>query len=139
MADRSTIARLIVTLLQRAIPLRARHIAAKIRDEAPDVTIHEVNSILYRELAGKVVQNGSYEWTIKHTGVTTLPHLTKSPEELDNRASYLRAVQRLRTGLPPQEHIAELTVGNHQATINDILNTAPGTRRWMRHSTWPKL
>jgi hypothetical protein len=129
-ADRTIIARLIIDLLQRAMPLRARHIAVNIRDEAPEVTIHDVNSVLYRELADTVVQNGSYEWSVKHTDAT-LQHLTKTPEELDRRASYLRAVQRLRAGLPPQEHTGELTVGNHRATINSILNAAPGTRRWM--------
>ena len=130
-AERTTIATLIISLLQRAMPLRARHIAARIRDAAPDVTVQEVNSVLYRELGDTVVQNGSYEWAIKRAGTSTLQHLAKTTEELDRRASYLRAVQRLRAGLPPQEHIGELTVGNHQATINTILNSTPGTRRWM--------
>ncbi len=41
-----TIAKLVIDLLRRAMPLRARHIAARIRDEAPDVTVHDVNSVL---------------------------------------------------------------------------------------------
>jgi hypothetical protein len=129
--DRLTIANLIIDLLRRAMPLRARHIAARIRDEAPDVTVHDVNSVLYRELADTVVQNGSYEWAVRQSGGTTLQHLIKTAEELDQRASYLRAVQRLRAGLPPQEHIGELTVGNHQSTITDLLTSRPGSRRWM--------
>lgn len=131
MADRTTIAKLIMNLLHRAMPLRARHIAARIRDEAPDVTIKDVNSVLYRELADTVVQNGSYEWAIRQAGTTSLPHLIKTTHELDERATYLRAVQRLRAGLPPQEHIGELTVGNHHNTITDLLASKPGSRRWM--------
>lgn len=131
MADRLTIAKLVIDLLRRAMPLRARHIAARIRDEAPDVTVHDVNSVLYHELADSVVQNGSYEWAVKQSSGTTLQHLIKTTEELDQRASYLRAVQRLRAGLPPQEHIGELTVGNHQCTIADLLTSKPGSRRWM--------
>jgi hypothetical protein len=131
--DRKAIAARILDVLQRGIPLRARQITARIREHNPreDVTLQNVNSVLYRELSNTVAQNGSYEWAIRPLNQPALPHLLRTTEELDDRAACLRAVQRVRAGLPPQERIAELTVADHRDIMQTVLCAMEPSGRWL--------
>ena len=117
------LAALILDALRNTVPLRARNLVARIREQfdKDDVTLHEVNSVLYRELSGSVIQNGSHEWAIKPFSAAPARPLVVTLGENDQRAAHLRAIQRLRSGLPPDELIEELTIGDHRDAMHAII------------------
>lgn len=130
--NRKRIADLILQVLQSVVPLRARQITSQIRlrPETEGVEVEDVNSVLYRELAGAVTQNGNFAWSIEQRHNHELLPLPIDASETP-RAAYLRAIQRLRSGLPPQEKISELTIGNHRDVVHSVLDADERCNKWM--------
>ncbi|HCT71915.1 MAG TPA: hypothetical protein DF409_13990, partial [Bacteroidales bacterium] len=58
----------ILEILKRGKPLKAKEIALIIKD----LSVTEINSILYKKLKGRVVQNNNYQWSLINSESTNL-------------------------------------------------------------------
>jgi hypothetical protein len=134
--ERPELARAILAVLATRAPLTARDIALIIRQRADlaGTERRDVNSVLYGELARLVRQDGEFRWSL-NGGAHTVPgpdESSSAPLELPGRSTLLRAVHRLRSGLPPCDHIEELTVIAPR-TASSIRALLAGTQdhRWL--------
>lgn len=133
--DRRRIADLILGILSKRSRLRARQLAAdiRLRPGMEETDVHQVNSVLYRDLSGLVVQNSNYEWTAGQLASSQSDTQLGTVAQAKNGdlGSCLRAIQRLRSGLPPIERLPEITVGNHSAAVQPVLRGGQPGRGWL--------
>jgi hypothetical protein len=128
----------IVELLGDGRARTARDIAASLRERRglEYARRRDVNSVLYAELAGRTARDDAYRWTLAPGPQAAATGAADGPAQVDiDRGLLLRAVHRLRCGLPPSERVRDITVGDGElvATIESWLNGAGGPR-WLRVS-----
>jgi hypothetical protein len=129
MNRREHLAREIRQLLSVAGPMKARQIASSIshRNGLGEVDRSEVNSVLYAEMSGELVRDAEYRWAIRNGAVEQHDPV---PSPLD-RGALLRAIMRLRSGLPPDDLIRHETVGFERLGVPLIDLTSTGSpTRW---------
>lgn len=108
--------------------MKARQIASSVsrRNGLGEVDRTEVNSVLYAEMSGELVRDAEYRWAIANGTEQPLP----SSSRLD-RGALLRAIMRLRSGLPPVDLIRHVTVGFDRLGPPLIdLTSADSPTRW---------
>lgn len=119
----------ILNVMGGAEPLKAREIAASLdgSDGLGRVERSEVNSLLYGELAGAVLCDPAFRWTLASGSAAG----TLEPSGA-GRAALLRAIMRLRSGLPPGELIRDVTVGFERfgEPLLEVVSAEP-CRRWL--------
>ncbi|ACG75146.1 hypothetical protein AnaeK_3939 [Anaeromyxobacter sp. K] len=129
MERKRRIAGAILNVLGAQGPLKARDIAALL--DGPDgvgrVERSEVNSLLYGELAGAVFCDPWFRWTLAPSPAAGAPDPPRG-----ERGALLRAIMRLRSGLPPGELIRDVTVGFEQfgEPLLEVVS-AEARRRWL--------
>jgi hypothetical protein len=136
--SRERISALILELLGAGPSRTAREIAAVLRSRAGlgDVERRDVNSVLYLELSGTVVHDAEYRWFVPPSLDGERPGLTAPdlviPGPSSEQGSLFRTIHRLRSGLPPTEHLEELTVAPDRAmaALRSFLST-DREHRWV--------
>jgi hypothetical protein len=129
----------ILRLLGDGKPRTAREMAVQVRSNhnLNGIVRGDVNSVLYGELASQLTRDVWFRWSLARGFVNSriasaaLDREVSVPTASDRRALLL-TVHRLRAGLPPLQHVAELTVGSeHLCTpLSRFLHNA-GAPRWM--------
>jgi hypothetical protein len=115
---------------------RAKDIAAGLtaRGTFGAVGRTEVNSILYGELATRVVHDDEFRWSLLG-GEARRPASAGAPvvqAGRQDRALALRAIQRLRSGLPPRDLLREITVGfDDQLEVLGNFLSPEASSRWL--------
>jgi hypothetical protein len=91
--------------------MKAKEIAAALTRDAKLglVERHEINSLLYGELESEVTRDGDFAWSLSRTEPEESP-LSANQVEAE-KPPLIRAVQCLRSGLPPGEMLRHVTVG----------------------------
>ncbi len=150
------LAKAIVTLLRDGTARTARQIVGVLRHSGFDgLERCDVNVALYRTLAGVVKKDIQHRWSLalaEAGGVGARGRAEQAAigrasgeqresrepgagdvgaHEAGVRSSLLRTVQRLRSGVPPHEHVQELTVGDSRVIsgFKELLGAA--SRRWV--------
>lgn len=65
----------ILAVLKQGKPLKAKEIALYV----DDLSVKEINSILYGKLKGKVIQNSNYQWSLISSESATNPLINGLP------------------------------------------------------------
>lgn len=124
---RARIAAAIVRILADGEPRGARELTSLVRQREglDDVEGEDVLATMLEELAGQVFRDEDSRWTL-HSRLASDDGMTAA-----ERAVRLRAIHRLRSGLPPSESVVELTVGADRVlpAIEDWLNAIGRDRK----------
>jgi len=149
--DNKLILQPIIDLLSSGTPLKAKEIAQILRKKLRIYELQgtDVNMILYGELRGVAEHDKNFYWSLRR-GVNTKEQIISDPgqaesgrpmvthpktnegNEISDRGSRLRTIERLRCGLPPLEHLDLLTAGPER-NISIIRKFLEGNmkRRWL--------
>lgn len=132
-SEREILVALIRETLESGPPRSAREIAAAIRSRPGFADVHrrDVNSILYGELSRGTWHDEEYRWSSQPRHQWRNMVTTKGVLPATERAEPLRVISRLRSGLPPQERILDLTIRSEGlvARIQTVLHGASNGRR----------
>jgi hypothetical protein len=82
-----------------------------------DIEKHEINSVLYRDLADRVACDSAFNWQFRKESKTTEgieAQDEKDDRDFSQKSVLLRTVSRLRSGLPPCENLQVLTAGDER-------------------------
>jgi hypothetical protein len=108
----------ILEILSDGQPRKARELTGALKEYLgrSDVDKRDVNSVLYHELTDSVACDPNFNWRIRRKeqakGPFTDTELAgEKPLDNSERAGLIRTIYRLRSGLPPNESLEELTVG----------------------------
>src|SRR4051812_49097744 len=105
---RQLIASALVRILSDGKPRKARDLAPLVQRQLQrsDIDRLDVNSVLYRDLGSDMKCNASFEWQLAKSSCTSIqPPASAHQPEQEGSPDMLRTVQRLRSGLPPCEHV----------------------------------
>ena len=111
----------IIEILSDGHPRKARELVGVLRESLgrSDVEKRDVNSILYHELADSVECDPNFNWRIRRKAEAQKQSADsdlagEKPLKSSQRSGLMRTMYRLRSGLPPTEHLEQLTVGQER-------------------------
>lgn len=122
----------ILNVLSDGKPRKAKDLVTVLRTELnrEDFDKHEVNSVLYRDLGTSVECDPTFNWRMTSGRVANAP-VSRIPENALSRGEIVRTIYRLRSGLPPNEGLERLTIGETR-----ILGVVRGLLRPDGESAW---
>ncbi len=97
-----------------------------------DIEKHEINSVLYRDLADKVACDSTFNWQFRKATEGIAAQAEKDDRDFSQKSALLRTVSRLRSGLPPCENLQVLTAGDER--ILPVLKEVLASRFGNSHS-----